>query len=339
MKRKVVQTSLPCLPSIFFLMILALLTQMPKSNAATVIPVAVVTCSNCESADALYETAQTYWSNYDNSTPSGYIGLLRDWGDCSYNPTTGPSVVLVVSTAIAISGAYYACWIYPHGGEVLRAYPLTAVNNADAVATDNTIFARAAAQAGRITLPANLPLNGAGGSSTPILWESFLNTVLTPIGSPTTSLWHGIIDFPEVAEGTFYNTQAKVTFQIWDDDTITVIDSNGWSAKFQWNPGADPQWQLVPNSIRDANGNPVDTSTGSNAPAPGATAQPVGPIDVSLPSSWNDIPFTVTPTYDDPSPSGTITVGPVPLGQPVTDGGQLQCAALSSTGICPVIGG
>lgn len=202
-------------------------------------------------------------------------------------------MVLVVSTAIAISGGFYACWNYPKGGPVLRAFMIDGTSNANAVTDDNVIFARAAAEAGRITLPANLPLNGADGGSTPELQGAWLNSVLIESGPPETNLWHGIIDYPNVLEGTFTNLQTGQKFTIWSGDTITVTDQNGWTAKFQWNPLADSQWQYVPNSLRDQNGNPVNT-TGSNAPHSGGSLQPGGRYWVTPPLtgapyqySWN----------------------------------------------------
>src|SRR6185437_4914555 len=99
----------------------------------------------------------------------------------------------------------YACWIYPKGGPVLRSYMIDGTSNADAVTDDNIIFARAAAEAGRVTLPSNLPLNGADGNSTPELQGAYLGSVLTMTGSES-SLWHGIINYPQVLEGTFINT-------------------------------------------------------------------------------------------------------------------------------------
>lgn len=46
----------------------SMLTRVPVSQAASAIPVAIVTCSTCESADALLGTALTYWAGYDGAT-------------------------------------------------------------------------------------------------------------------------------------------------------------------------------------------------------------------------------------------------------------------------------
>lgn len=238
-------------------------------------------------------------------------------------------MVLVVSTAIAISGGFYACWNYPKGGPVLRAFMIDGTSNANAVTDDNVIFARAAAEAGRITLPANLPLNGADGGSTPELQGAWLNSVLIESGPPETNLWHGIIDYPNVLEGTFTNLQTGQKFTIWSGDTITVTDQNGWTAKFQWNPLADSQWQYVPNSLRDQNGNPVNT-TGSNAPHSGGSLQPGGRYWVTLPPNWGAIPIFLEPIYDDPVPGGTITVGPIGPTTPYS----YQCAAIGAGNDC-----
>lgn len=308
---------------------LGMVIRVPPSQASNAIPVALVTCSTCQNAGDLLQAGLSYWLTYDDSTPSGYVGTLQDWGNCSDNPTAGPSIVLVVSTEVAISAGFSACWIYTARGDaVLRSYMIDGTSNADAVTNDNIIFARSAADAGHITMPSNLPFNGAGGNSFPDLWGEYLAGQLVLVGQEE-NLWHGILNYPQVLQGTFVNEQTGQKFEIWSGDTITVTDQNGWTAKFQWNPGADPQWQYVPNSMRDQKGNPVNT-TGSNPPTNGGGRQPGGPYYVTLPPGWNSPGFYITLIYDDPigPPKGTITVGPIGPDE------SYQCAVITAGNNC-----
>jgi hypothetical protein len=231
--------------------------------------------------------------------------------------------VLVVSTKIAISEAFYACWIYSHGTNpgILRTNPLDDGTFADTIAEDNMLMARALADAGHVAMPSNLPFNDA--NATAEVFEAEVSSVLLPIvpGSTEYSLWHMITGAPAVEEDSFTNTETGEKFDAWNTDTVEITDSNGWTAKFQFTPGAPYNWMLVPNSVRDKSGNPVNTI--GSAPVPGGTAEPVGALDVSLPSSWGTAEIYITPWYDDSLPDGQITVGPI-----------LQCYLDVATGEC-----
>ena len=302
----------------FLLMILSIGTLaagLPRNAAAQQIPVAAVSCSTCQDPGALLGVAQTYFSQWDNATPSGYVGTIRDAVDCSYvtTPPGGSTVVMVVSTAIAISGSFYACWIYPHGSPALRAYPISGSTFSGAISQDNQILSRVRVESGPVTFPSNLPFNGAGGSSIPELWEQYLSDdVLTEVpGSQEFSLWHMITGAPTVERDTFINNETGKSFDAWNTDTVVVTDSNGWTAKFQFTPGAPYNWMYVPNSIRDQNGNPPAGTTGANVPSPGGTPQPVGWLNFSLPTTWGNMPFDIELWFDNSTPGGTITVEPL----------------------------
>jgi hypothetical protein len=314
--------------SVLMVFVLTLTLRVPVSHASVVIPVAIVPCSTCEGVSDLQQAAFTYWEKWNGKTPSAYVGFVQNWGLClpSGAPSNpGGTDVLVISTAIAISAGFSACTIIEDGKPYLHVEMIDGSTNADAVNNDNVVLARAAAESGRIVLPTNLPLNGANGNSTPELQGEYLNSVLIESGMPEENLWHGIFDYPEILEGKFTNTQTGQQFSIWDGDTVTVTDQNGWTAKFEWNPEADPQWQYVANSTRDQNGNPVNV-VGANPPSSGGTAQPVGSLDVSLPASWGALSVFVVPMYsNDNVATGTITVGE--LQYPLAP----QCAAITAT--------
>ena len=239
------------------------------------------------------------------------------------------SVIIVVSTTIAISQSFYSCIFYPT--HTSRGYLLTKPISENTFATDigedELLFSRAQIAYGRVTMPTNLPFNGAGGSSIPPLWEEYISQVALPEVSATGfSLWHMITGAPTVADGTFLNTQTGQSFEAWNTDTILATDSNGWTAEFQFTPGAPYNWMFVPNSIRNAQGDPVDTTTGY-VPVPGGVSEPIGPISIMLPSTWGDIPVYATPLYGAATPE--IKVGPV-----IPDPGLLRCAALNPNGVC-----
>lgn len=324
------------LPLSLILLAVAVLSlgTSPKALAQNIQDV-IVPCSACQNPTDLQTEATNYAETYNNRTPPGYVGVLANWGACtdvsSQNVTNGlATIITVVSTSIAISQSFYACYIYPYGQAsrgYLRTPSISGNTFADTIGEDEILFARAQVANGRVTMPANLPFNGAGGSSTPDLWEAYISQVVLPeIGAPAPGLWHMITGAPTVLEGTFENTQTGQEFQAWNTDTIIATDQNGWTAEFQYTPGAPYNWILVANSIRDAQGNPVDT-TNSYAPVPGGVAEPIGPINIMLPSTWGNVPVYVTPLYGAPIPQ--ITVGPL-----TPNPAWLQCAALNTIGDC-----
>ncbi len=310
-----------------------------RSAMASTIPVAIVPCATCQTASSLSSAALSYVQKYDNATPSGYIGVIKDWGPCAdvTSTTTGSTVVLVVSTQIAISGAFYACWLYPSGNpgpHYLWTNALRGGSNSDAIAFDNAIMARAELNAGRITLPSSQAFDGEGGSSTPSQWEDLVSSSLVMVvpGSESYGFaWHFVNGMPSIFSEEFVNTGTGTTFRAWEGDTITVYDSNGWSAKFQFIYGVTWDWVLVPNSIRDQNGNPPPGTTSLEGPIGGGVSQPIGALNVTLPAPWGGIPVEIIALYNGTTPDGSIVVGPV---EP-TPQWETQCAALGVTDTCP----
>lgn len=302
--------------------------------AASAIPVAVVPCATCGTAADLQSTARAYANQWIYATPPGYVGIVQDAGACTSPTLNSATAVLVVSTEIAISGDYYACWRYPHGVGVLEMIALTGGSNADAVSADNLLMARALANSGRLVLPPNLPFVG-DSASFDVLWNEWVSNVglhLDTVGQ--TEFWHGILDMlTPMYTATYTNEQTGEEFQVWAGDVITVTDSSGYTAKFEYTPGAPTDWTYVPNSIRDPQGNSVP-NTGANLPAPGGTPQPTGPYNVSLPVNWDGLGpgvffnFFLTPNFGDQTPGGEVIVGPVSSDNPV---GYVACVDLTCT--------
>lgn len=293
--------------------------------AASAIPVAVVPCATCGTAADLQSTARAYANQWIYATPPGYVGIVQDAGACTSPTPNTATAVLVVSTEIAISGDYYACWRYPHGVGVLEMIALTGGSNADAVSADNLLLARSAKVAS-IHLPSTLVV-----TSTPELISQWLSSSAgipeVPGSQVPASPWHALLDYPQVVEATFIDTTTGQTFNLWNGDVITVTDANGWTAKFQWTPLSSIQWTFVVGSVRDANGNPVPNAA-ANQPAPGGVGQSTGPIDVSLPPDWNPNNFWIMPVFDNPTPGGTVTVGPISSLNP---DGYIACPNLTCT--------
>ena len=121
--------------------------------------------------------------------------------------------------------------------------------------------AHARSATGRIGLPPSYTVN-----ATPELISQWLSSVEIPEvpGTQVVSVWHGLTNFPQFIRWTFVNTQTGDTFTLWNSDTVTVTDSNGWTAKFQWEPLSSIQWVFVPDSIRDENGNAPSSTTSQN---------------------------------------------------------------------------
>lgn len=290
------------------------------------IPVAVTTCATCGNQANLKAAAVAYLQTWMYNTPPGYAGVISPPvavpNGCGQG-TDGATILLVVSTSIPISGTFYGCYVPgARGSSHVEAVPLSATTDAQAVSVDNLLIARAAAETGPIKLPPTLPLIGGDEID---LTEQYLTSIGMPlVGTITYSLWHGILtlNFPAVAQGTFLNITTGKTVTVWSGDVITVTDTNGYTAQFQFNPGAPYFWVFVPNSIRDPKGNPIPGSAGT--PTTGGVIQPIGPINVGLPGQ---APIYISPWLDNPTPGGTVTVGdPIVMPAPV-----LQC---TNPGIC-----
>lgn len=297
-----------CVQGLLAVWLLTMSAFGSPTYAQTAIPVAVVPCATCGTAVDLQSAARAYSNQWIYKTPPGYVGIVQDAGACTSPMPNSATTVLVVSTEIAISGAYYPCWRYPHGVGVLEMIALTGGSNADAVSADNLLLARSAKVAS-IHLPSTLVV-----TSTPELISQWLSSSAgvpeVPGSQVLASPWHALSDYPQVVEATFVDTTTGQTFNLWNGDVITVTDARGWTAKFQWTPLSSIQWTLVVGSIRDAKGHPVPNAA-TNQPTPGGVGQPGGPIDVSLPPDWNPNNFWIMPDFNNPTPGGTVTVGPV----------------------------
>jgi hypothetical protein len=284
----------------------------PKAAAST-IQTAVVACPSCASAGDLLAFATSYFGQYSGTTPPGYTGTinLSPTSACGNSGASNGTNLLVISALVPISEFFYEC-LQKSGGNTISTTTFTVVvrpldtgANADTISNDALLLDRSA-KTGTITLPSDLSLTG----TTQEIISAYLSSAdgVPQSGASTISLWHGITNFPQAVQGTFTNIQTGETFTLWNGDTITVTDSNGNTAKFMWTPLSSVQWALVPNSVRDKNGNPI----GGN---PMAAVPAGGQVTVTMPNGQTTIvtPYQA-PDGDPPLPKGTVTVEPFDQG-------------------------
>jgi hypothetical protein len=271
--------------------------SIPPIPRGTGIPVAVTTCT-CSSYTDLKSAAVAYMKQWRGKTPPGYAQKFVAAGDV---PLNGATQLVVASDNLPISGVFYYGPIVGRTG-LYDAFSLSGLTNTEAIATDTKLFARSAK--GRVTTPGSIPLNG----TTPEIIGAWLGSSegVPQTGPSTVSLWHAVTNFPQILQGTFTNFATGETFTLWNGDVITVIDSNGWTAQFQWTPLSTIQWALLPDSIRDQNGNPIGVPPPTASPGarqPGG-ARAVGSTNANMP------PRTVTAWYNTtPTVTPVITVG------------------------------
>lgn len=298
-----------------------------KADAST-IQTAVVPCADCASAGDLLAVATSYFAQFSGTTPPGYTGTINPSSTplCTASGAMNGTNVLVISAAVPISEFFYECLQHSgtgiNGTFTLVVKPADTGANADSIANDALLISRSA-KTGPITLPSDFSLTG----STDEEMSAYLSSAagIPQNGTSTISLWHGITNFPQVLQGTFVNVQTGEAFTLWNGDTITVTDSNGNTAKFQWTPLSTIQWRLVPNSVRNAAGNP-----------PGATPMAAGAdgssVTVTLPNGNTTIitPFQA-PDGDPPLPKGTVILEPDPFG---TGGTAIVIVGCENSGPC-----
>lgn len=282
-----------------------------NTAAASPIPVAVTTCSNCNNQASLQAAATSYFATYWNATPPGYVGFIQPsalvtaQANCptgSGGVYLGGTTLLVISTSLPLSGTFSVCQVdLARGAHHLVTIPISTATDAGAIAADNLLLARSVKMQA-IKLPTDLPFQGTDPIDLIGSWLAG-DLVLTNI---TTGFWHGVLtlNIPAVTQGTFKDKSTGQTFTLWSGDTINVSDSNGWTAKYQWIPSANPPWQLVPGSVHNAQGQQVNMS--NNTPVnTGGAAQPIGPINISVPGGTTII---LTPWNDPTTPGGSVIV-------------------------------
>lgn len=273
------------------------------------IPVATVTCSACASYSQLNAVAQSYFQQWDRQTPTGYPQLHRilpqgfAFGSVTYPGT----VVFVVSTTYALSSAFR------YTGSASAGISIVAVStpsNAGAIATDGRVFARSA-RVPIIQMPSNIPHD-----DTDEVITGTLAGILVFTGQSAPSLWHGLFagDIGQVIQGTFRNLQDGMTYQIWSNDTIIVRFGDGYTVLVKWNPLAPTAWTIVPNSLRDKSGKPVN-AVPPPSQSPGGGTENLGSATVPPSSS---IIFFPTTSQDSPLPEGEVFVEPI---EPIDSGG------------------
>jgi hypothetical protein len=261
---------------------------------AVAAPVAVVQCQGCLSQADLQTEALNYAEAWMGQTPPGYEGVISPPATpsegCSEG-VNGGTTFIVVSNAAPISGDFYVClqftyyYGYPIG--VMTAIPIDATTNADTITYDDRIIARSA-ETGIIRTPTGIPV-----TETPETISAWLSSAagVPQVGPSEIDLWHGLTNFPQAVEGKFIVSATGQQFTLWNSDTITVTDQNGWTAKFQWTPLSNIQWKLVPGSIRDQNGNPPTAN--EQEPNPGT---PLAPAQYALVAAGLTISYPGGPT-------------------------------------------
>ncbi|HWG71756.1 MAG TPA: hypothetical protein VN692_20260 [Steroidobacteraceae bacterium] len=294
---------------------------LSKKTEAATIPVVIDVCSTCNNYASLNTEATRYLHQWLDSgkSPPGYVGYVNSppvpTGSCQQGGVGG-TVLLVVSSSAPLSSSFYGCWVYPQGMGIMRIMPISTASDVGAISSDNRLLSRSAKQ-GKITLPVGIPV-----TDTPEQISAWLSSAQgIPIaGSPALGIWHGLANFPQFLEGTFINTETGQIFKLWNGDTITVTDSNGYTVQLQWQPLSTVQWAVVPGSIRDASGKPLAGNNSVYTPKSGGYAEPVGSITVSYsggPTIW------LMPWYDNPTPGGMVIIG-----DPIYGGGGGEQAAV-----------
>ncbi len=307
------------------LLTLLAIASNTKSVATTpVVQVAVTTCATCNSQATLSAAALAYATTWIQKTPPGYVGQVQfQLTGATCASQNGATTILVVSTLVPISGAFWPCYRAPHGIGELVVVPINSSTDAQVISADNAMFHRSA-KITPIPLPHNLPLVPWADATE--LYGAFLAGPegVPMVGVPTFSLWHGIMSgtIGAVEKGTFMNIATGQTFTLWSGDTIKVVDPNGNSALFQWVPSLSPPWVYKEGSLKDKSGNPIPDGSSAPTPKTGGSPQPLNPISFSYPGG----PLvTVTPWYNNPTPDGTVTVG-----DPIDPGSDPSALTLAS---------
>jgi hypothetical protein len=293
--------------------------------SATNIPIVVTQCSTCKDQPGLQAAALGYFQTYTGATPPGYAGGVVGPPSGLYcHSGADYTVLLVVSSAVPMSGTFYTCWTVPRSTQVKgkltaglgagttpsvqKVLPITATTSAEAIAADNILLHRSV-PGGSISLPSTTLtwLN----ADAPELPQSLIPSQFVLVDTGNT-VWHmllGLVGIPQVTYADFRNLQTGQVFRVYAGDTITVTDNDGYSAQVQWNPMVGNGWVYVPGSLHDPKGNPVPNSADNLPPAPiptpGGSSQP--PLIVSVPGGQT---IVIVPWYNNPTPGGTVTVGP-----------------------------
>jgi hypothetical protein len=262
---------------------------------AAVIPVAVTSCATCTTQASLLEAAHTYVSTWVGKEPPGYAGVVgfAPAPACTGVSHVGATIVLVSSATLPIGGLFYACQRSAHGITSNGAVAINANTDAQTISADAAALFRSA-KTKAITLPPGTPI-----TDTQEIISAWLSSAAgIPLeGSTSLGFWHALANFPQLIKGTFLNVATGEIFTLWNGDVITVTDSSGNTAQFQWTPLSTIQWTLVPGSIR-IHGNPVGAT-------PPVGALPGAALTVTYPNG----PTVIVTPYNDTLPSGTITVG------------------------------
>lgn len=273
---------------LFFSMLVPLISQAGSSSRTY-----TISCATCEDIASL------------NAEGSSFAGAgAGTAGKPNAGDLSNKAIVLVTGETAPISAYlrfYNRC--PSHGtctnSNIVRVVEALATDNMNAADLDNRLFARAA-KIKAIDLPASYGIAGAHDEE---LVEAYVNTILQLVpGSTGISVWHGITNFPAFSWFGFIDLRFAVTQQIFVNDVITLVFSDGSSIQVKFLGIGVPDglfFQVVEGSARDAAGKPLGT-TSVGAPS-GTDARWGTTRPAREGAAWASLPYSLCYTR-----SGTV---------------------------------
>lgn len=199
------------------------------------------------------------------------------------------TTALVVSVANPLSGPFKLSQI-DRGTVVVQAVDL--LDTLAALDFDNRVFGRAMKQ-----LSITLPDNFSPSDEDVILSGAISGELILLPGTTSTSWWHFFTSLPslELVSNEYIVVSTGQRVRIFVGATITVKFSNGYTAKYKLvNIHSSIQWQLVPGSLRDQDGNepnaaPASAPTGERRSDAAATVpDPMAQSNITLIAPYMD---------------------------------------------------
>lgn len=233
------------------------------------------------------------------------------------------TLIVVSSTSYALTATFHYSRAYlgtfPTGLWVTTPIPVSTGTDLGAIQTDGGIFARSA-KVPTIQLPSTIAPHDE-----PEFILAALNDQLHFVTVGQQSLWHGLFGSTvgQVTQGVFtLSSTPGVTYTIWNNDTIMVQFSNGWTVQIAWTPGTPQGWAINWKSLKNKDGIPINLDgTPQNSNTTGATGGPGLNLGTATLPAGSSI--TIWPTLDI-TPQGTVTIielnstgGSTSLTQPV----------------------
>jgi hypothetical protein len=236
------------------------------------LPSVALTCETCSSKAELQAVAQSYFSQWNMKTPTGFPGgkFVRPCYWYKWNPSGEPQELWFQNCTVAIVTSKQ----YPLTGffELEAVFDGTVMVNAmtasDAATRDmdNRIAARASAMP-----PVDLPVTHSSDFDATVL--PALIQVVNVVTIEGVDWWHGLnpLTWGQFVKLKVANAQTNQRYTVYAGDTITVRFSDGWTLKVELvGPTYGPIWKPVDDSMGDENGRDP------NKPYPGTGMAPSG---------------------------------------------------------------